>query len=100
MELKLELIKAILEYVLKNADGKCHLKSPSAKDLNIAQALSDSDIAYHVQLCVEANYINARTGSHQKVALLPNYEIGYLTLLGHRQLDSAGGIVVWDMLDR
>ena len=55
MELKHELLNAILEYVLNNADGERHLRTPSPEDLKIPQTFSEAEIAYHVQLCPDHN---------------------------------------------
>ena len=100
MELKPELLKAILQYVLDNADGKRHLKSPSLEDLKIPQTFSHAEIAYHVQLCFEAKLIATRPLNELITPLIRRYEIAHLTLLGHQHLSSPIQNPVWDMLDR
>ncbi|MCY4655045.1 MAG: DUF2513 domain-containing protein [Dehalococcoidia bacterium] len=76
MKRKMKLIRKILEFSEEYFDGANRLPVPEMKDY------SDSQIEYHVRLCLEAGYLRADTRNEGSV-----YAIYGLTWQGHELLD-------------
>lgn len=82
-----KVIKAILSYIAKEADGKNYLKVPNGDDLKSKFSITDIEVAYHVNICIEAGFIKAvHLDQEPESSILPAYKMAYLTYKGQMLL--------------
>lgn len=89
MNRDMRVIKEILEYVRDNADGKVPLNVPNGDQLKSKFSIEDHLIHYHVELCVQANFLKVEDiEEYSKDTYIPLFRILYLTWWGHEFLNS------------
>ena len=80
MQRKMKLICKILAYI-ERVYGSNGVPTPEFPDY------SDSQVHYHIGLCLQAGYLTAQvvSGAEER---FPRYEIGTLTWQGHEALEA------------
>lgn len=83
-----EIIKHHLQYIVENADGVRLPNVPNGDDLKSKFKVTDKEIHYHVELCVQAGLLKVvREDEPYKNTQIPTYGIMYLTWWGHEFLE-------------
>lgn len=98
MQRKKEVIRHILEYVRDHADAVRLLNAPNGDDLKSKFTITDKEVCYHVELCVQAGFLKVEPKDEPyKKTRIPAYDIVYLTWWGHEFLEgrSQRGSVDW-----
>ncbi|MCY4079420.1 MAG: DUF2513 domain-containing protein [Caldilineaceae bacterium] len=88
MERDKDLIVEILKYVREHGDGRRMLVIPDFEQLRSRHHIEKHVIAYHVELCVQAGFLNVSdVGIEMPGTHIREYRIIDLTWDGHEYLE-------------
>lgn len=86
-----EVIRHLLEYVRDNANAIELLNVPNGAELRSKFMVTDKEVHYHVELCVQAGLLRViPEGDNFQDTFIPVYRVVYLTWWGHEYLDGRG----------